>query len=172
VILGTGVGGGIVFDGEVLRGANAIGCEWGHNSQPWPRPEEVPGRKCYCGRLGCIETYLSGPWMAVDHAEAGGESIDSKEIVSRAAAGDAQCIATLERYEHRLARALASIINVIDPDVIVLGGGLSNVERWYETVPKLWGPYVFSDVIRTRLVRNVHGDSSGVRGAAWLWKRG
>ena len=169
VILGTGVGGGIVIDGRLLAGANAIGCEWGHNSLPWPRMDETPGRRCYCGRLGCIETFLSGPGMAADHAGRGGEAPAAEEIVSRSLAGDRGCTATLERYEERLARALASVINIIDPDVIVFGGGLSNVKRWYETVPGLWGRYVFSDVIRTRLVPNVHGDSSGVRGAAWLW---
>ena len=169
VILGTGVGGGIVIDGRLLAGANAIGCEWGHNSLPWPRIDETPGRRCYCGRLGCIETFLSGPGMAADHAGRGGETPAAEEIVSRSLAGDRGCTATLERYEERLARALASVINIIDPEVIVLGGGLSNVKRWYETVPGLWGRYVFSDVVRTRLVPNVHGDSSGVRGAAWLW---
>ena len=169
VILGTGVGGGIVIGGRLLAGANAIGCEWGHNSLPWPRAGEVPGRPCYGGHPGCIETFLSGPGMAADHAENGGASLAARDIVARALEGDRACEATLERYEERLARALAAVINILDPDVIVLGGGLSNVERWYRTVPGLWGPYVFSDVIRTRLVRNVHGDSSGVRGAAWLW---
>ena len=170
VILGTGVGGGIVIDGQVLRGANAIGCEWGHNSLPWPRASEVPGPQCFCGRYGCIETFLSGRGLAEDHVRAGGEAIRGEDIVSRARTGEAASLATLERYEERLARALASVINIIDPDVIVLGGGVSNVGRWYETVPQLWGRYVFSDVIRTRLVPNVHGDSSGVRGAAWLWR--
>ncbi len=169
VILGTGVGGGIVIDGKVLGGANAIGCEWGHNSLPWPQPGEYPGRRCFCGRRGCIETFLSGPGLAADHVEAGGAPMTAKDLVTSAARGDPGCNATLERYEIRLARALASVINIIDPDVIVLGGGLSNVERWYETVPQHWGEFVFSDAIRTRLVRNVHGDSSGVRGAAWLW---
>ena len=169
VILGTGVGGGIVIGGHLLQGVNAIGCEWGHNSLPWPRDEETPGRQCYGGHLGCIETFLSGPGMAADHAEKNGGTLAAEDIVACAQDGDAQCTATLERYEERLARALASVINIIDPDVIVLGGGLSNVKRWYETVPDLWGAYVFSDVIRTRLVPNVHGDSSGVRGAAWLW---
>ena len=139
--------------------------------------DETPGRRCYCGRPGCIETFLSGPGMAADHAAmgigagigAGGGALSAKDIVSRALGGDLDCTGTLERYEERLARALASVINIIDPEVIVLGGGLSNVKRWYETVPVLWEPFVFSDVIRTRLVPNVHGDSSGVRGAAWLW---
>ena len=169
VILGTGVGGGIVIDGRVLRGANAIGGEWGHNPLPWLRPDEFPGPQCFCGRRGCIETYLSGPGLAADYAAAGVAGLSGEEIVSRAQAGDLGSQAALGRYEERLARALASVVNIIDPDVIVLGGGLSNVSRWYETVPRLWGRHVFSDVIRTPLVRHVHGDSGGVRGAAWLW---
>jgi len=172
VILGTGVGGGIVIGGRVLRGANAIAGEWGHNPLPWPGADELPGRPCYCGRSGCIETFLSGPGLAADHAERGGAAIAGEEIVARALAGEPACLATLARYEERLARALASVINIVDPDVIVLGGGLSNVRRWCETVPRLWGRHVFSDVIRTRLVAHVHGDSSGVRGAAWLWGGG
>jgi len=169
VILGTGVGGGIVIDGHLLHGANAIGCEWGHNSLPWPRAEELPGRQCYGGHLGCIETFLSGPGMAADHSERTGTTMTAEEIVARASDGDQDGGITVQRYEERLARALASVINIIDPDVIVLGGGLSNVGRLYESVPRLWGPFVFSDVIRTRLAPSVHGDSSGVRGAAWLW---
>jgi fructokinase len=172
VILGTGVGGGIVVGGHVLRGANAIAGEWGHNPLPWPRPDELPGRACFCGRAGCIETFLSGPGLAADHARVAGSALAGEEIVSRALAGDMACQATLGRYEERLARALASVVNIVDPDVIVLGGGLSNVRRWYEAVPVLWGRFVFSDVIRTRLVPHVHGDSSGVRGAAWLWGGG
>ena len=173
-ILGTGVGGGIVIDGKVLHGANAIGGEWGHNPLPWPEPSELPGRICYCGRAGCIETFLSGPALALDHAATNGSpannsKLTGEEVVARAAAGDPACEASLVRYEIRLARALASVINLIDPDVIVLGGGLSNVPRWYETVPDLWARWVFSDVIQTRLLPNRHGDSSGVRGAAWLW---
>jgi fructokinase len=150
VILGTGVGGGIVVDGRVVSGVNAIAGEWGHNPLPLPTPADLPLPACYCGRAGCIETYLSGPALAREEAA----SIQ----------GDA-----LTRYEERLARALASVINLLDPDVIVLGGGVSNVERLYQTVPRLWGRYVFSDHVATRLARNVHGDSSGVRGAAWLW---
>ncbi len=169
VILGTGVGGGIVVGGSLLRGVNGVGGEWGHNPLPWPRADELPGRRCYCGRDGCIETFLSGPGLAFDHARAGGGPLAGEEIVSRGLGGDAGCLAALERYEERLARALASVINILDPDAIVLGGGLSNVGRWYDTVPHLWGRYVFSDVIQTRLVRHAHGDSSGVRGAAWLW---
>ncbi len=169
VILGTGVGGGIVVDGRVLRGANGIAGEWGHNPLPWPRPDELPGRPCYCGRSGCIETFLSGPGLTADHPQVGGNRLGSTAIVAAAEAGDPACEAALARYEARLARALASVINLIDPDVIVLGGGLSNVPRWYAAVPRLWTGWVFSNVIRTRLVPNLHGDSSGVRGAAWLW---
>ena len=172
VILGTGVGGGIVIGGRLLAGPNGIGCEWGHNSLPWSQPAELTGPLCYCGRRGCIEAFLSGPGMAADHVSEGGDALSGMEIVSLAESGDPRCLATMKRYEARLARALASVINIIDPDVIVLGGGLSNIGRLYRSVPALWGPYVFSDVIRTRLVPNVHGDSSGVRGAAWLWQPG
>ncbi len=143
VILGTGVGGGIAVNGKVLAGANAIAGEWGHNPLPRPGPEDLPLRPCYCGRTGCIETYLCGPARERD--------------------------ADQELYERRLARCLATVINVLDPEVIVLGGGVSNVERLYAEVPRLWAPHVFSDHVETRLLRNVHGDSSGVRGAAWLW---
>jgi fructokinase len=169
VILGTGVGGGIVVNGHVLEGINAIGGEWGHNPLPWPEEGERPGAACFCGQRGCIETFLSGPGLARDHAAHGRESLTAEEIVRRADGDDTAAAETLARYEARLARALATAINVIDPDVIVLGGGLSNIERLYANVPRLWGQWVFSDVVRTRLVRNVHGDSSGVRGAAWLW---
>jgi len=169
VILGTGVGGGIVVDGRVLEGANAIAGEWGHNPMPWPRDDERPGPACYCGRAGCIETMLSGPGLAADHRRTTGEVLSAEAIVACAAAGDAGSEATLARYEERLARALAHVINVVDPDVIVLGGGLSNIARLYANVPRLWTPYVFSDEVATRLSRNAHGDSGGVRGAAWLW---
>lgn len=145
VILGTGVGGGIVVRGEVLVGPNAIAGEWGHN----PLPGATDGRPCYCGRQDCIETYLSGPALAAE--------------------GGAQDEAAMRRYERRLARALAQVINILDPDVIVLGGGLSNLDRLYHHVPRLWGEWVFSDHVATPLVKNIHGDSSGVRGAAWLW---
>ncbi|MCX8145279.1 MAG: ROK family protein [Azovibrio sp.] len=165
VILGTGVGGGLVLDGRVWEGANGIAGEWGHN----PLPGEGGGPSCYCGRQGCIETWLSGPGLAADHARHGGERLDPAGIVAAAAAGDAVASASLARYETRLARALAGVINVFDPEVIVLGGGLSRIERWYQRVPQLWGEYVFSDTIRTRLCPPRHGDSSGVRGAAWLW---
>lgn len=170
VILGTGVGGGIVVNGRVLEGVNAIAGEWGHNALPWPTPEELPGRPCYCGRNGCIETFLSGPGLALDHESAEGESLEPEEIVARATDPDGAAARTMVRYEHRLARALASVINVLDPHAIVLGGGLSNIERLYTNVPKLWTQWVFSDVIRTKLTRNFHGDSSGVRGAALLWE--
>ena len=225
VILGTGVGGGIVVDGKVLTGANAIAGEWGHNrlppdscptagfaqpagfdgaeqcsAKPCLRPEgagdsasplrgsgvpAVPalGRpgganpaaepRCYCGRQGCVELYLSGPGLAADHCRSlgnpGGAELQAIDIAARAAAGDAACDATLRRYEARLARALAQVINLLDPDVIVLGGGLSNIDRLYRNVPRLWAEHVFSDQVATRLVKHRHGDSSGVRGAAWLW---
>jgi fructokinase len=169
VILGTGVGGGIVLDGRVLTGANAIAGEWGHNPLPLPKEHDLPLPRCYCGRSGCIETYLSGPGLARDHLALTGEALDAAAIARSAEQGDAACGATLARYEQRLARALAGVINVLDPEVIVLGGGLSNIGRLYENVPRLWLPHVFSDQVATRLVPNRHGDSSGVRGAAWLW---
>jgi len=168
VILGTGVGSGIVVRGQVLTGPNAIAGEWGHNPLPWPRDEERPGHPCFCGHRGCIETILSGPGLERDHLAIAGERLSSHEIAARAAARDAACGATLQRYEERLARALAHVINILDPDVIVLGGGMSNIERLYVGVPQLWKPWVFSDRVDTKLVRHVHGDSSGVRGAAWL----
>ena len=170
VIVGTGCGGGVVIDGRVLTGANAIAGEWGHNPLPAPRGTESPGPPCYCGRRGCIEQFLSGPALSRDYGESGGAAITAREIAERASAGEGLAEAALSRYEERLARALGSIINVIDPDVVVLGGGVSNIERLYERVPQLWAPYVFSDRIATRLVRAKHGDSSGVRGAAWLWE--
>ena len=169
VILGTGVGGGIVVRGRILEGRNAIAGEWGHNPLPWPLRDEAPGPECYCGKRGWIETFISGPGLARDLRARGGDDLPADAVVERANAGDRACIAAMERYEDRLARALASVINILDPDVIVLGGGLSNVERLYETVPRLWTRYVFSDTVETPLVRAVHGDSSGVRGAAFLW---
>src|SRR4051812_36854254 len=162
VILGTGVGGGIVIDGSVLVGRNAIAGEWGHNPLPLPGPKDLPLPACYCGRSGCIETYLSGPALEREHAALTGQRRSAQEI----AAMDGEA---LERYAERLARALAAVINLLDPDVIVLGGGLSNIARLYADVPRLWPRYVFSDHIATRLARPVHGDSSGVRGAVWLW---
>lgn len=169
VIIGTGTGAGIVVNGHVLTGANGIAGEWGHNPLPWPEGVELPGPACYCGRHGCIETFLSGPGMSGDHQRVSGKRLDAATIVARAASGDAACDLTLQRYENRLARALAHVINILDPDVIVLGGGMSNIERLYENVPRIWGRYVFSDRVDTRLVRNRFGDSSGVRGAAGLW---
>ncbi|MBK8324402.1 MAG: ROK family protein [Betaproteobacteria bacterium] len=169
VILGTGVGGGLVVNGRWLEGANSIAGEWGHNPLPSPGDIDVPLPTCYCGRRGCVETYLSGPGLSADHVRGTGERLDAAEIARRAGAGDVRCDATLARYETRLARALAVVINIVDPDVIVLGGGLSRIDRLYERVPAAWGPHVFSDSVRTRLLPPVHGDSGGVRGAAWLW---
>jgi fructokinase len=161
VILGTGVGGGIVVHGKVIRGANAIAGEWGHDALPQPSNQDFPLPPCYCGRAGCIETYLSGPGLSRDHEQVTGERLAPEQVVLHEK--------TMARYEERLARALASVINVLDPDVIVVGGGMSNVARLYTQVPRLWGRHVFSDRVATRLVPPVHGDSSGVRGAAWLW---
>ena len=196
VILGTGVGGGIVAHGRILDGPNRIAGEWGHNPlpyfqfrnaqadleetgshpatgerivHPWPSDRECNGPPCYCGKKGCIEAWLSGPALAAEHVRYGGEDLPAIEIAQLAAAGYGPCSKTLARYEERLARALASVINILDPDVIVLGGGLSNIQRLYDTVPRLWPRYVFSDRIDTQLVPPKHGDSSGVRGAAWLW---
>jgi len=168
-ILGTGVGAGIVVRGRVLDGPNAIAGEWGHNPLPWPNDDERPGPSCFCGRSGCIETFVSGPGLERDYLGATGKPATSRDIVARAAIGDAGCAAALARYEERLARSLAHVINILDPDVIVLGGGMSNIDRLYANVPRLWASWVFSDRVDTRLLRNMHGDSSGVRGAAWLW---
>jgi fructokinase len=169
VIVGTGTGGGVVVNGQPLTGPNAIAGEWGHNGLPRPRADEVPGPPCYCGHHGCIETYLSGPGLARDHESATGQRFEPADIARLADAADAGALATFDRYEDRMARALASVINVLDPDVIVLGGGMSNVTRLYDRVPARWARYVFSDRVDTRLVPPRHGDSSGVRGAAWLW---
>jgi len=168
VILGTGVGAGIMVNGHILTGPNGIAGEWGHNPLPWPEARELPGPQCYCGKQGCIETFLSGPGMMQLHSHETGESLSSGEIVSRAEQGDEACENSLQRYEQRLARSLAHVINILDPDVIVLGGGMSNIERLYIRVPELWGRWVFSDRVDTRLVKHRYGDSSGVRGAAWL----
>jgi fructokinase len=168
VILGTGVGAGIVVNGHVLTGPNGIAGEWGHNPLPWPEASELPGPQCYCGRQGCIETFLSGPGMMQLHRRETGVSLSTEEIVARAKQGDAACERSLQIYENRLARSLAHVINILDPDVIVLGGGMSNIERLYTNVPRIWGNWVFSDRVDTRLVKNRFGDSSGVRGAAWL----
>ena len=170
VILGTGVGGGIALDRRILVGANAIAGEWGHNPLPAPLLDELPGPDCYCGRRGCIETFLSGPGLAADHLRHSGRALAAPEIVVGAAAGDPDCRATLDRYVDRLARALAVVINILDPDAIVLGGGLSRLEFVYEEVPRRWSSYIFSDTVVTRLMPPKHGDASGVRGAAWLWR--
>ena len=170
VIIGTGTGAGIVVNGRVLEGHNRIAGEWGHNPLPWPRDDERPGPTCYCGRTGCIETFLSGPGLSATYAALARRQAEPAEIAARAESGDPIAVTTLDLYEDRLARALASIINVLDPDVIVLGGGLSNIGRLYANVPVRWRPFVFSDSADTPLVRARHGDSSGVRGAAWLWR--
>jgi fructokinase len=171
VILGTGVGGGIVVRGGLIRGPNAITGEWGHNRLPWALPDETPGPSCYCGKWGCIEKFLSGPGMVDDFARATGEIVTSREVVRRSRHGDAGAGAALDRYVDRLARGLASIINIVDPDVVVLGGGMSNIDELYGSVPAIWDRWVFSDTVATRLRKAVHGDSSGVRGAAWLWPK-
>jgi len=168
VIVGTGTGGGLVVDQRIWTGPNAIAGEWGHNPLPWPRGDEWPGPPCYCGKSGCIETFLSGPGLAHDYSRATGREISADQLAARAAS-DPQAEAALTRYEERMARALAGVINVIDPDVIVLGGGISNLQRLFAAVPRLWEPHVFSDRVDTRLLPPRHGDSSGVRGAAWLW---
>lgn len=168
VILGTGVGGGVVVDGVVRTGPNRVAGEWGHNPLPWPDDGERPGPDCYCGKAGCIETWLSGPAMAADHERETGLAAPAPRIVEAARAGDDGATASLRRYVDRLARSLATVINVLDPDVIVLGGGMSNVNDLYRDVPLVWDRYVFGGEVATRLVRNVHGDSSGVRGAAML----
>ena len=178
VIIGTGTGGGLVVKGRIITGANAIAGEWGHNPLPWPGADagvqgggipELPGPDCYCGKAGCIETFLSGPGLARDYAAAGGPAASADRIAEAATSGAAAAAATMERYENRMARALASVINVLDPDVIVLGGGLSNIERLYTNVSAQWHRYVFSDETATSLVPAKHGDASGVRGAARLW---
>ena len=194
VILGTGVGGGIVVDGKALEGRNSISGEWGHNPLPWPQVGETPGPDCYCGKTGCIETFLSGPGLSDDyirsseprpkgsqHHESRNSSsrnngprnhaltVGAADVFARAEAGDPRALGCVERYMDRLARSLAHVINIVDPHVIVLGGGLSNVDRIYRDVPKSWCRYIFSDVVATRLLRHAHGDASGVRGAAWLW---
>ncbi len=170
VILGTGVGVGIIANGRVLTGKNRIAGEWGHNPLPWAARDERPGPPCYCGKTGCIETFLSGPGLSKDHFAHTGRTLTPETIAARAEAQDAPCVHTLTRYEDRLARSLAHVINIVDPDVIVLGGGMSNIERLYTNVPRIWGAYVFSDRVETTLSAAKYGDSSGVRGAAWLWK--
>ncbi len=170
-IVGTGTGGGIVVRGELLRGRHRIAGEWGHNPLPWPQDDERPGPACYCGRSGCIETFLSGPGLARAYEAETGTRLEAEEVARRAARGDPAAERVLARYEERMARALASLINILDPDVIVLGGGLANIQRLYENVPRRWSRFVFSDRVDTPLVPPVHGPTSGVRGAAWLWER-
>jgi len=170
VIIGTGTGAGIVVDKKVIVGQNSIAGEWGHNPLPWPGDMELPGPECYCGKNGCIETWLSGPGIVRDHELHNNAFIDAETLANKAKFGDEEALETFERYENRMARSLAHIINIIDPDVIVLGGGVGNIKRLYENVPAIWGNYVFSDVVSTKLLAPVHGDSSGVRGAAWLWR--
>ena len=171
VILGTGVGGGVVIDGRPLTGAQAIAGEWGHNPLPVPADDERPGPSCYCGRKGCIETWLSGPRLQEQFSQRTGRSLRATEIAEAALAGDRQAVEQMELYCDRLARALATVVNILDPDAIVLGGGLSRMAMLYDRVPELWKRYIFSEPehIATRLLAPLHGDSSGVRGAAWLW---
>ncbi len=169
VIIGTGVGGGVVIDGALVQGANGIAGEWGHTPLPWPNAEERGAHACWCGAVGCMETWTSGPAFERDYGEAG---VGAPEIVARAEAGEPSAAAALERYVSRLARGLAAICNVLDPHVIVLGGGLSNVEALYPALPRAMRPYLFTDAVATRIVRHRHGDASGVRGAAWLWPVG
>ncbi len=171
VIIGTGTGAGIVIDGKVLNGPNAIAGEWGHNPLPWPQQNELPGPACYCGKSGCLETFLSGPGLAHDFKQATGASLTAIEIAAQASQGNVLAEAALQRYENRLARGLSQVINILDPDVIVLGGGMSNLSRLYANIPEMLTNYVFSDVVSTRVVAPVYGDSSGVRGAAWLWNK-
>jgi len=167
VILGTGTGGGVVVDGQVLVGPNAVAGEWGHNALPWPDESEWPGPQCYCGRRGCIETFLSGSGLQMAYAQ--GPGLTARQIAAAAERGDGAGAAAIETYARRLAKSLATVINLLDPDAIVLGGGLSNIESLYRRVPEIWTDWVFSDRVDTRLARAKHGDSSGVRGAAWLW---
>ena len=169
VIIGTGTGGGIVLDGSIWQGPHAIAGEWGHNPLPAPHGDELPGPDCYCGRSGCIETFISGTGLSRDYKNATGKQVDAVEIADLAQVGDTNALQSLKRYEDRLARGLASVINLLDPEVIVLGGGMSNIKQLYTSVPLIWERYIFSDTIETQLVAPTHGDSSGVRGAAWLW---
>lgn len=171
VIIGTGTGGGLVYRGELITGPNGVAGEWGHNPLPWPSTEELPGPDCYCGKSGCIETFLSGPGLVQDYPVSADPPFSAKDIAEKANHGDPLAIATLQRHTHRLARGLASVINLFDPEIIVLGGGLSNLPNLYEKIPEIWKEYVFSDAVTTRLMPPVHGDSSGVRGAAWLWPK-
>jgi len=169
VIIGTGTGAGVVVNKKILTGPNAIAGEWGHNPLPWPQPEEWPGPQCYCGSSGCIETFLSGPGLQRSHLQISGTQLSTREIVAGAGAGEPDCQRSLETYCDRMARALAHVINILDPDVIVLGGGMSNISSLYTEIPGRWGQYVFSDRVDTCLCPPQYGDSGGVRGAAWLW---
>ena len=169
VIMGTGCGGGLVIDGKVITGPHAIAGEWGHNPLPWAKENERPGPDCYCGKQGCLETWISGPGLAADHYKRTAEHLTALDLVAEAAAGGAAAQESLNLFFDRLSRGLSTVINVLDPDVIVLGGGLSNIDAIYQEMPKRLGQYVFSDEVSTPIVKNVHGDSSGVRGAAWLW---
>jgi fructokinase len=169
VIIGTGTGGGVVVKGEVCTGPNAVAGEWGHNPLPWPEDDERPGPACYCGKHGCIETFLSGPGLSSDFQRATGRVLDAAAIAALADGGDAEAARAIDRYVHRMARALATVVNLIDPDVIVLGGGMSNVAALYDRVPAILPRFVFSDHVATSIRPPRHGDASGVRGAAWLW---
>jgi fructokinase len=169
VILGTGCGGGLVVERKLVRGANSSAGEWGHNSLPWPAAHEFPPPPCICGKHGCMELYLSGPGMSRDHQEKTGDRLSAPVIVDRARKGDNACTATFDRYLDRLARAMASLVNLLDPDVIVVGGGLSQIDALYTQIPERWLRYTSGTRTRTRFVPNRHGDSSGVRGAARLW---
>ncbi len=169
VIVGTGTGGGICINQQIVQGTNAIGGEWGHNPLPWPQADELPGPACYCGKHGCIETFLSGPGLTQAFVQAGGQAERTEQLIEQLEQGDTLAERIMCQYEHRMARALASVINILDPDVIVLGGGLSKLTRLYENVPQRWSEFVFSDQVDTQLRPPVHGDASGVRGAAWLW---
>jgi fructokinase len=172
VILGTGVGGGLVVDRNVVTGRNAIAGEWGHNPLPWPRADERPGAPCYCGKAGCIETFLSGAGLARAYTARTRRVLTANDVVAAATDGDADARAALAAYQDRLARGLASVINIVDPDAIVLGGGLSNIGALYDGLLEATARYAFSDALDTRIIRAEHGDSSGVRGAAWLWPAG
>jgi len=169
VIIGTGTGGGVVVNRNVLTGPNAIAGEWGHNPLPWPLEDELPGPSCYCGKQGCIEMFLSGPGFALDHGVRTGVHLEAPAIVALAGQGDSQATLSLDLYLDRMARSLATIINVLDPDAIVLGGGMSHIDALYRLVPERWGEYMFSDRVNTPLRKALHGDASGARGAAWLW---
>ena len=172
VIVGTGCGAGVVVNNTAIEGRNAIGGEWGHNPLPWPEADEVGARQCWCGRQDCIETYISGVGLSVSYEKEAGQSLCAEQIVALAESGDLQAERSLQRYERRMAKSLAHVINILDPEVIVLGGGMSNVKRLYHNVPEIWSEYIFSDDVATRLLAPAHGDSGGVRGAAWLWERG